>query len=53
MGVPVTKFDNDVAMVSGFSTSVLENLLTLDKLTPMKVMLQTLEKYINLLGEVA
>ena len=53
MGVPVTKFDSDVAMVSGFSTSVLENLLTLDKLTPMKFMLQTLEKYINLLGEVA
>ena len=53
MGVPVTKFDNDVAMVSGFSPSVLENLLTLDNLTPMKVMLQTLEKYIEILGEVA
>ena len=44
-GFPATKFDNDVAMISGFSTAVLENLFTLENLTPMKVMEETLSKY--------
>lgn len=51
-GFPVTRFDNDVCMISGFSTSVLENLLKsedLVNLTPTKVMLDTLNKYIALL----
>lgn len=51
MGVPTTKFDNDVAMISGFSTAILENLLTLDKYDPSMVMLKTLEKYIKILQE--
>lgn len=51
MGVPATKFDNDVAMVSGFSTAILEKILTLESYTPMDIMLDTLEKYIKILQE--
>lgn len=49
MGVPATKFDNDVAMVSGFSTTILENIITLENYNPIQVMLTTLEKYVNIL----
>ena len=49
MGVPATKYDNDVIMVSGFSTAILENLLDLEKFTPVNAMLSTLEKYTKLL----
>lgn len=48
-GVPVTKFDNDVAMVSGFSTNILDNLLTLNKYSPYDVMLEKLSAYIKML----
>ena len=51
MGVPTTRFDKDVAMISGFSTTILENLLTLDKYNPSMVLLKTLEKYIKILQE--
>ena len=51
MGVPATKFDNDVAMVSGFSTAILENILTLENYTPIDIMLDTLEKYVKILQE--
>ena len=48
-GVPATKFDNDVAMVSGFSTNILENLLTLENYTPNNVMLEKLSIYLEIL----
>lgn len=48
-GTPVTKFDKDVALISGFNTSILENLFNIENLTPTNVMLNTLEKYVNLL----
>lgn len=51
MGMPATKFDNDVAMISGFSTAVLENILEPEKFTPQSVMLETLDRYIKLLQE--
>mgnify|MGYP000269116217 FL=1 len=51
MGVPATKFDKDVAMVSGFSTAILENILTLENYTPIDIMLDTLEKYVKILQE--
>lgn len=51
MGVPATKFDNDIAMISGFSTSVLENLLEPEKLSPLSVMLETLSRYVELIKE--
>lgn len=54
MGLPTTKFDHDVVMVSGFSTVILEDLLTLENYNPIEAMLHTLEKYIAILqGEVA
>lgn len=49
-GVPVTKFDNDVAMISGFSTNILENLLTLENYTPNNIMLEKLAIYLEMLG---
>lgn len=50
-GVPATKFDQDVAMISGFSTNVLENLLTLENYQPQDVMLEKLESYLQMLKE--
>lgn len=50
-GVPVTKFDNDVAMISGFSTNVLENILTLENYNPTNVMLEKLKTYLEMLRE--
>ena len=48
-GLPVTKFDEDVAMISGFSTSILDNLLSLENLSPEKMMIEVLSKYLDLL----
>ena len=48
-GLPVTKFDNDVAIVSGFSTNILDNLLTLEKYTPENAMLEKLSIYLEML----
>ena len=48
-GVPVTKFENDVAIVSGFSTNILSNLLTLDKYSPKEMMLEKLAIYLDML----
>ena len=42
-----------VAMVSGFSTTILEHLVKIEEYNPSLVMLDTLEKYITILqGEV-
>lgn len=49
MGTPTTKFENDVAMINGFSTSVFENILNIENLTPENVMLAKLEKYLNMI----
>ena len=49
MGTPTTKFENDVAMINGFSTSVFENILNIENLTPENVMLTKLEKYLNMI----
>ena len=48
-GVPATKFDNDVAMISGFSTNILENILTLENYTPTNIMLEKLSIYLEML----
>ena len=48
-GTPATKFDNDVAMISGFSTSVFENILDVEKMTPINIMLQKLAKYLEMI----
>ena len=48
-GVPATKFDNDVAMISGFSKNILENILTLENYTPVDVMLEQLSIYLEML----
>ena len=50
-GLPVTKNNNDVIMVSGFSTNILENMLNLDEYSPISYMMESLEKYINSLKE--
>ena len=48
-GIPATRFDNDVAMISGFSTNILENLLTLENYTPTNIMLEKLAIYLEML----
>ncbi len=48
-GLPVTKNDNDVIMVSGFSTNLLENILNIDEFNPINQMLKALDKYIKLI----
>ena len=50
-GVPVTKFDADVAMISGFSTNVLERVLSLEDYSLEKVMLEKLAVYLEMLVE--
>lgn len=48
-GIPTTKFEEDVAMVSGFSTNILTNLFTLDKYSPQDMMLEKLKNYLVML----
>jgi uncharacterized protein with von Willebrand factor type A (vWA) domain len=48
-GFPVTKFDEDVCIINGFSTSIFENLLDLEHFTPVGVMMSTLKKYIEII----
>ena len=49
-GLPVTVFDNDVSMISGFSTNILNNLLTLENYSPLELMYDKLNTYIELLN---
>lgn len=49
-GFPVTQFNNDVCMISGFSTSVLQSILNLDKYNPADTMLKILEPYLQLVS---
>lgn len=51
LGVPVTKFDNDVIMVSGFSVNLLDNLLDLKEYNPTSAMMEKLACYLNVLKE--
>ncbi len=48
-GVPATKFDNDVALISGFSTNILENIFSIENYNPVEVMLEKLDKYLKML----
>ncbi len=48
-GVPATKHEKDVMMVSGFSTAILDKLLDLENFTPIDGMMTKLEKYLKLL----
>ncbi len=48
MGVknqPATKFDKNVALVSGFSPSIMKAVLEGEDFTPIAIMMKTLEKY--------
>ncbi len=50
-GVPATKFDQDVVMVSGFSTNLLDHLLTLESYNPNDIMLEKLSIYLEMLED--
>lgn len=50
-GFPVTKHDNDVIMVSGFSTNLLESMFNIENFNPVEQMLKALEKYITLINK--
>lgn len=49
-GIPVTKFENDVALISGFSTNLLSNLFQIENFSPEGSMLEQLESYIERLS---
>ena len=49
-GVPVTKYDSDVVMLSGFSTNLLENIFTLENYTPKDAMFEKLNVYLDMLN---
>lgn len=46
---PTTKYENDVIMVSGFSTNLLENIFDIENYNPVEYMKNTLSKYLMLL----
>ena len=46
-GLPATKNDGDVCMISGFNTSVLEHILDLENYRPEDVMLEILKPYFH------
>ena len=48
-GLPVTKNDNNVMMVSGFSTTVLKSILDLENYSPVDSMMEILAPYCQLL----
>ena len=48
-GLPVTKNDKDVIMVSGFSTNLLLSMFNIENFNPASQMLEALKKYINLI----
>ena len=48
-GLPVTKNDNDVIMVSGFSTNLLEDMFDIENFNPVDQMVSALNKYIPLI----
>ncbi len=49
LGYPTTKYEEDVAMISGFSTALLDNIFNLEEITPMKIMMAKLQKYVDML----
>lgn len=48
-GVPVTKFKNGVSMISGFSSNILENLFDLENYNPITLMIDKLNKYLDMI----
>ena len=50
-GLVATKNDNDVIMISGFSTNLLENIFEIENFNPYEQMCNTLNKYICLIEE--
>ena len=50
-GIPITQYDGDVAVISGFSTNLLENLFNLDNYNPTNLMLEKLTTYLDMLNK--
>lgn len=48
-GLPVTKNDNDVCMISGFSTTILQSILNIENYDPVDVMKEILKPYFVML----
>lgn len=48
-GFPVTKNDNDVIMISGFSTNLLEGIFDVENFNPSNQMLNALGRYIEMI----
>lgn len=50
-GFPATKFDNDVCMINGFSSNVIENILDLENFSPENIMNKVLDKYVKIINK--
>lgn len=48
-GIPTTKNENDVALVSGFSPTIFKGLFDIENYSPINVMIEVLDKYLNML----
>lgn len=48
-GIPTTKNENDVALVSGFSPTIFKRLFDIENYNPVNIMLDVLDKYLNML----
>ena len=51
-GLPVTKFDNDVAMISGFNTSVFGSILDIENYNPVDIMMEVLAPYLEISSDI-
>lgn len=45
-GIPVTKNEKDVCVISGFTPKIFSNILNIDTYSPIDVMVEILEKYL-------
>lgn len=50
-GLPVTKNENDVSMISGFSPAIFKGILNIEKYNPVDVMLEVLNPYLKMVNE--
>ena len=48
-GVPVTKNENDVIMVSGFSSTIFKGIFDIENYNPVDAMLEILEPYLQMI----
>lgn len=48
-GLPITKYEDGVALVSGFSKNIFKSILNLESYSPTKIMDETLKPYLDMI----